>query len=83
MSPRCVPLGVWLVGLACLAPVFAPPPRRPAARGKKLAALAGGGRQVPGGVGSDVPYTERDVEQLAGLLLASGYRPEHVRVPDA
>lgn len=42
---------------------------------------AGRGGQVPRGSGfASLPYTGRDVDQLAEVLLASGYRPEHVRV---
>ena len=37
--------------------------------------------KYPSGSGfSSLPFPQRDVDQLAGVLLASGYRPEHVRV---
>jgi uncharacterized caspase-like protein len=50
------------------------------AEGKKLAVLIGVDRYPEGSGFTSLPYTERDVEQLAEVLLASGYRPEHVRV---
>ena len=50
------------------------------AEGKKLALLVGVDRYPEGSGFASLPYTERDVEQLAEVLLASGYRPEHVRV---
>jgi formylglycine-generating enzyme required for sulfatase activity len=50
------------------------------AEGKKLALLIGVDKYPEGSGFASLPYTERDVEELAGVLLASGYRPEHVRV---
>jgi formylglycine-generating enzyme required for sulfatase activity len=50
------------------------------AEGKKLALLVGVDKYPEGSGFRTLPYTERDVEQLAELLLASGYRHEHVRV---
>jgi formylglycine-generating enzyme required for sulfatase activity len=78
MLRRRVPLAFWLISLACFAAGFAGPQAR--AEGKKLALLVGVDKYPEGSGFRTLPYTERDVEQLAELLLASGYRPEHVRV---
>ncbi len=51
-----------------------------AAEGKKLALLVGVDKYRRGIGFRPLPYTERDVEQLAEMLIESGYRPEHVRV---
>lgn len=48
--------------------------------GKKLALLVGIDKYPSGSGFSSLPFPQRDVDQLAGVLLASGYRPEHVRV---
>jgi formylglycine-generating enzyme required for sulfatase activity len=50
------------------------------AEGKKLALLIGVDKYEEGSGFRSLPYTERDVEALAEILLASGYRPEDVRV---
>ncbi len=51
-----------------------------AADGKKLALLVGVDKYAEGSGFRPLPYTERDVEQLAAILIKSGYRPEDVRV---
>ncbi len=51
-----------------------------AADGRKLALLVGVDKYAEGSGFRPLPYTERDVEQLAAILIASGYRPEDVRV---
>jgi len=48
--------------------------------GKKLALLVGIDKYPSGSGFSSLPFPQRDVDQLAGVLLAAGYRPEHVRV---
>ena len=69
----------WLGMLAwVVAVVVASPAAR--AEGKKLALLIGVDKYPEGSGFASLPFTERDVEQLAEVLLASGYRPEHVRV---
>jgi hypothetical protein len=78
MSPRSIRrwCGLALVGWLVFAGI-APEAR---AEGKKLALLVGVDKYPEGSGFASLPYTERDVEQLAEVLLASGYRPEHVRV---
>jgi hypothetical protein len=67
--------------LAALCFVFTGIPQSaPAADGKKLALLVGVDKYAGGSGFRPLPYTERDVEQLAAILIASGYRPEDVRV---
>jgi formylglycine-generating enzyme required for sulfatase activity len=67
-------IGWWAVALlATLSPSAL-------AEGKKLALLIGVDRYPEGSGFTSLPYTERDVEQLAEVLLNAGYRPEHVRV---
>jgi uncharacterized caspase-like protein len=51
-----------------------------AADGKKMALLVGVDKYAEGSGFRPLPYTERDVEQLAAILIKSGYRPEDVRV---
>jgi hypothetical protein len=51
-----------------------------AADGKKLALLVGVDKYAEGSGFRPLPYTERDVEQLAAILIKSGYRPGDVRV---
>jgi len=58
MSPRRVLLGVWLVGLAGLVPVFTATEAR--AEGKKLALLVGVDKYPEGSGFRTLPYTERD-----------------------
>jgi len=70
---RCVGLALCLAG-ATASPLFAQE------SGKKLALLVGIDRYPSGSGFSSLPFPQRDVDQLAGVLLASGYRPEHVRV---
>src|SRR5271156_4111256 len=48
--------------------------------GKKLALLVGVDKYPSGSGFSSLPFPQRDVDQLAKLLLESGYRLEHVRV---
>jgi formylglycine-generating enzyme required for sulfatase activity len=48
--------------------------------GKKLALLVGVDRYPSGSGFSSLPFPQRDVDELAKLLIESGYRPEHVRV---
>ena len=48
--------------------------------GKKLALLVGIDKYPSGSGFSSLPFSARDVEQLAALLIESGYRPEHVRI---
>jgi hypothetical protein len=48
--------------------------------GKKLALLVGIDRYPSGSGFSSLPFPQRDVDELAKLLIESGYRPEHVRV---
>jgi formylglycine-generating enzyme required for sulfatase activity len=48
--------------------------------GKKLALLVGIDKYPSGSGFSSLPFPQRDVYQLAQLLLDSGYRPEYVRV---
>jgi len=71
---------IHCVGIAlCLAGATAPPLIAQES-GKKLALLVGINRYPSGSGFSSLPFPQRDVDQLAGVLLASGYRPEHVRV---
>jgi formylglycine-generating enzyme required for sulfatase activity len=48
--------------------------------GKKLALLVGIDKYPSGSGFSSLPFPQRDVDQLARVLLDSGYRSEHVRV---
>ncbi len=70
---RCVGLALFLAG-ASASPLCAQE------SGKKLALLVGIDKYPSGSGFSSLPFPQRDVDQLAGVLLASGYRPEHVRV---
>ncbi len=78
MSPRWIRRRFKLAVLAGL--VVAGLAFEARAEGKKLALLVGVDKYPEGSGFASLPYTERDVEQLAEVLLASGYRPEHVRV---
>jgi sulfatase modifying factor 1 len=69
----------WWAALALLVAVAAGSPSAHA-QGKKLALLIGVDKYPEGSGFASLAYTERDVEALAEVLLASGYRPEHVRV---
>ncbi len=70
---HCVVLALFLAG-ASASPLCAQE------SGKKLALLVGIDKYPSGSGFSSLPFPQRDVDQLAGVLLASGYRPEHVRV---
>jgi len=70
---HCVVLALFLAG-ASASPLCAQE------SGKKLALLVGIDRYPSGSGFSSLPFPQRDVDQLAGVLLASGYRPEHVRL---
>ena len=75
--------GAVVTGLALIFGLWAGfVPSRSAAQetGKKLALLVGIDKYPSGSGFSSLPFPQRDVDQLAKLLLDSGYRPEHVRV---
>ena len=65
---RCVGLALCLAG-ASASPLFAQE------SGKKLALLVGVDKYPSGSGFSSLPFPQRDVDRLAGVLLASGYRP--------
>jgi hypothetical protein len=56
------------------------PPSSAQETGKRLALLVGVDKYPSGSGFSSLPFPQRDVDQLAKLLLDSGYRAEHVRV---
>jgi formylglycine-generating enzyme required for sulfatase activity len=76
MARKCC--GIVLILVSSLA--FTIPSSGAQETGKKLALLVGIDRYPSGSGFSSLPFPQRDVDQLAQLLVESGYRAEHVRV---